>query len=118
MNNKVTITVEPADPEMTRRSRLFRRNGIWMSEHGSALYDQYPGQYVAVSEGEVFIADERQEAERLAQEKHPDDEPFVSYISPRKSHYVTVPGKPPTFIPQRVALPFTDKILNPVIESD
>lgn len=84
MQNKVTITVEPADPEMTRRSRLFRRNGIWMSENGSGLYDQYPGKFVAVSDGEVFIADDHQEAERLAKAKHPDDEPFVIYLPKEK----------------------------------
>jgi len=84
MKNNFTITVEPADPEMLRRSRLFRRNGIWMSENGSALYDQYPGKFVAVSEGEVFIADDRQEAERKALEKHPDDEPFIIYLPKEK----------------------------------
>ena len=84
MQNKVTITVEPADPEMTRRSRLFRRNGIWMSENGSGLYDQYPGQYVAVSEGEVFVSPDAQEAEHLALKSHPEDIPFVIYIPKEK----------------------------------
>jgi hypothetical protein len=84
MKNQITITVEPADPEMLRRTRLYRRNGIWMSEHGSALYDQYPGQYVAVSEGEVFVSPDAQEAKRLALSKHPEDIPFVIYIPKEK----------------------------------
>jgi hypothetical protein len=84
MKSKMTITVEPADPEMIRRSRLFRRNGIWMSENGAALYDQYPGQYVAVSEGEIFNSFDAQEAKRLALENHPDDIPFVIYLPKEK----------------------------------
>ena len=84
MKYKMTITEEPADPEMTRRSRLFRRNGIWMSENGSVLYDQYPGQYVAVSEGEIFVSPDAQEAKRLALKIHPDDIPFVIYIPKEK----------------------------------
>jgi hypothetical protein len=55
-----------------------------MSENGSALYDQYPGKFVAVANGEVFIADDRQEAKRLAQEKYPEDVPFVIYLPKEK----------------------------------
>lgn len=84
MNNKVTITVEPADPELSRQMALYQHNAIWASDHWSLFGDEYRGKYVAVSQGELFVADSRQEAERLAQAKHPDDEPFISYIPKAK----------------------------------
>jgi hypothetical protein len=80
MESKVTITVGLPDPEFSRTMRLYRRNMEWMSDHGRPLYQQHRGKYVAVSEGEVFVSDDAWEAERLAQEKHPDDVPFVIYI--------------------------------------
>jgi hypothetical protein len=42
------------------------------------------GKYIAVSEGDVFVAEHASEARRLASEKHPDDEPFGQFI-PRES---------------------------------
>ena len=53
-----------------------------MTAHGSALFEQFPGKYLAVTEGEVFVADDASEARRLATEKNPDDEPFVQFVPP------------------------------------
>ena len=75
----------PEDPEFNRRMTQYRRNGEWLTEHGASLFQQFPGQYLAVSEGEVFVADNAGEAQRLAKEKHPDDEPFVQYM-PRERY--------------------------------
>ncbi len=91
MNNKLTITVEPEGVELTRRMKLYERNQEWMSEHGVPLYDYYPGKYVVVSEGEVFFADDRQEAKRPARKTHPDDKPFVIYL-PKEKYERTYAG--------------------------
>jgi len=80
MIDKLIITEETEDPEINRRMARFRRNGEWLTEHGAPLFKRYRGRYIAVSEGEVFVADDYWEAERLAKEKHPDDAPSVQYI--------------------------------------
>jgi hypothetical protein len=85
MNNRLIITEGPEDPELNRRMEQFRRNGQWLTEHGAPLFEQHPGKYIAVSEGDVFVSDDAWEAKRLAREKHPDDEPFVQYV-PRESY--------------------------------
>jgi Family of unknown function (DUF5678) len=85
MNDKLTMTEEPEDPAFNQRLVKYRHNGEWLTEHGASLFEQFPGCYVAVSESDVFVADDAWEARRLAKEKHPDDEPFVQYIP--KEHY-------------------------------
>jgi hypothetical protein len=85
MNNELILTEEPADPEFNQSLARFRRNGEWLTEHGAPLFERFRGQYIAVSEGEVFAANDAWEARRLAKEKHPDDEPFVQYI-PRERY--------------------------------
>ena len=80
MHEKLSITVEPAETEFIRRSERYRANGEWLTEHGAPWFAQFPGKYLAVTEGEVFVADDALEARRLASEKHPGDEPFVQYI--------------------------------------
>jgi hypothetical protein len=79
------ITMEPTNPEEARRMELYERNSRWMDEHGGPLYEQHRGKYLAISEGEVFVADSRQEAERLALEKHPDDVPYLQRIFKEKA---------------------------------
>src|SRR6185295_9395472 len=74
------VALEPEDLEFNRTLAQFRRNGEWLTEHGTPFFERYRGQYIAVSEGEVFASDDRWEARRLAKEKHPDDEPFVQYV--------------------------------------
>jgi hypothetical protein len=83
MKNQVTITVEPADSEMLRQMALYRRNAIWASDHWM-LFGEHRGQYVAVAQGEMFVAASHQEAKQLAQAKHPEDVPFISYIPQEK----------------------------------
>jgi hypothetical protein len=80
MIETLTLVEEPADPELNRRMVRFQRNGEWLTEHGAPLFEQCRGRYIAVSEGEVFVADDYWQAKRLAKEKHPDDEPSVQYI--------------------------------------
>lgn len=84
MIDKLLITEDVKDPELTTRIARFRRNGEWLTAQGGYLFESYPGKYVAVSEGEVFVANDASEAARLATEKHPDDQPFVQFI-PRES---------------------------------
>ena len=54
-------------------------------ELGAPLFERYAGKYLAVSEGEVFVAEDAWEARRLARVQHPDDEPFVQHV-PRDSN--------------------------------
>ena len=84
MNNKLLITEETEDTELAARMARFRRNGEWLTAHGSYLFESFPGKYAAVSEGEVFVAGDASEARLLATSKHPDDQPFVQFI-PRES---------------------------------
>ena len=88
MNGKLTITIEPADAELIQRMEHYRRNGDWLTEHGAALFGQHRGKFIAIAEGEVFVAGSRQEVESLAQVKHPGDEPFVQYIPKEKSERI------------------------------
>lgn len=85
MSINLIVTDELEDPKLSQRMARFRQNGQWLTEHGAALFEQYPGKYIAVSEGEVFVSDDAWEARRLAKEKHPGDEPFVQYV-PRESY--------------------------------
>ncbi len=84
MIDKLLITEDENDPELTGRIARFRRNGEWLTEQGGYVFESFPGKYVAVSEGEIFVANDASEAARLATEKHPDDQPFVQFI-PRES---------------------------------
>lgn len=84
MVDKLLITEDAIDPELTARIARFRRNGEWLTAQGEYLFERFPGKYVAVSEGGVFVANDASEAARLASEKHPDDQPFVQFI-PRES---------------------------------
>ena len=84
MDTTLTITIEPAEPELIRRMELFERNGKWLSENGGPFYDLYRGQYIAVAGGEVFASPDGPEVTRLAQEAHPDDVPYVRYIPKQK----------------------------------
>ena len=80
MHDKVKISVEPTEPEFLQRAARYRSNGEWLTAHGEPWFAQFPGKFIAVSEGEVFVADDALEARRAATEKHPGDEPFVQYI--------------------------------------
>jgi hypothetical protein len=84
VNQNFRIIEEPQDPEFNEKMKRFRRNGEWLTAHGAPLFERFPGKYIAVSEGDVFVAEHAPEARRLASEKHPDDEPFVQFV-PRES---------------------------------
>jgi len=64
---------------------LYQRNAEWLSEHWMLLQDeQYKGRWVAASEGEIFVADDRWEAERHALDKHPHDVPYTQFVQSEK----------------------------------
>jgi hypothetical protein len=88
MNEPLIIEEQPMDPELARLFERAERNLLWFNEHAMELevFKRYRGRFVAVSEGEMFVGDSRQEVERLAREKHPDDCPHVQYI-PREKVY-------------------------------
>jgi len=84
VNEKLLITEEPEDAALAARMARFQRNGDWLTAHGAYLFESFPGKYVAVSGGEVFVAGDASQARSLATAKHPDDQPFVQFI-PRES---------------------------------
>src|SRR5882757_8848682 len=85
MDNELIITEGPEEPEFNRRMAQYRRNGEWLTAHGASLFQKFRGQYIPVSEGEVFVASDAWEAQQLAKTKHPEDEPFVQYV-PREKY--------------------------------
>jgi hypothetical protein len=90
MNSELIIEEHPEDPELTRLFELTERNARWFSDHAQQLgvYETCRGQFIAVSEGEIFAADSSDEAERLAIAKHPNDIPHIQYIPREKTHRI------------------------------
>ena len=84
MIEKLTITEEPGDPKFAREMAQYRRNREWLVAHDPSFFDQFRGRYIAAAGGEVFVADDAWEAERLAKEKHPQDVPFIRHIPREK----------------------------------
>ncbi len=90
MSQRVTIEELPHDPEFERLFAQAYRNLMWFSEHAEELgvFKKYRGRYVAAAGGEMFVADSREEVERLAREKHPDEMPHIRYIPREKCHRI------------------------------
>jgi hypothetical protein len=88
MSDKLTVTEGPADPEGLRRMACYRRNHEWFGKHAESLFEQYRGRYVAVSEGEIFVADDHWEAQRLALVKHPEDVPYIELVPREKRIWI------------------------------
>ena len=88
MSQQFIIEEMPENPELERRFESARRNLLWFNEHAMELevFKRYRGRFIAVAEGELFVGDSREEAERLAREKHPDDTPHIQFI-PREKVY-------------------------------
>lgn len=85
MNNQVIIEEHEMPPELGRLFEQSLRNLRWFNDHAEDLevFKLYRGRFVAASGGELFVADSRAEADRLAHEKHPDETPHIHFI-PRK----------------------------------
>ena len=72
MFTKVTDPVEAA--QMAASHDQFMKNVKWLHSHWSNVLPQGMGKYIAVAGEEPFIADSRDEAERMAREAHPEDQ--------------------------------------------
>ena len=94
MNNTLIITEGPENPELNQRMARYQRNAEWLTAHGAPLFSQCRGCYIAVSEGEVFVANDAWEVQRLAKQKHPDDEPFIQYIPRERYERIYASGRP------------------------
>jgi hypothetical protein len=90
MSKPLIIEELPHDPEFERLFAQAYRNLIWFSEHAEELgvFKKNRGRYVAAAGEELFVADSREEVERLAHEKHPDEMPHVRYILREKSYRI------------------------------
>lgn len=88
MSKPVIIEELPHDPEFERLFAEAYRNLMWFSDHAEELevFKKHRGRYVAAAGGELFVADSRDEVDRLAHDKHPDEMPHIRYI-PREKAY-------------------------------
>lgn len=76
------ITDRERRAENLARGERFMRNVRWLFSHWEELAVRSLGQYVAVSGEEAFAADTHQDALRLSEQAHPeDDQPFVRFIN-------------------------------------
>jgi hypothetical protein len=76
----------PADA--ATRVREWLRNVDWFNDHAAKVSAQCKGKYVAVVDGEFFVADSRKEAHDLARAHYPTGHPFVTYIPLKKRKMV------------------------------
>lgn len=90
MNPQLFIEEGPADPESTRVFELAGRNRRWFNDHATELrvFELYRGCFVAASESELFVGNSREEVERLALAKHPEDVPHIRYIPKEKAYRI------------------------------
>jgi hypothetical protein len=90
MSKPLIIEELPHDPEFERLFAQAYRNLMWFSDHAQELgvFKKYRGRYVAAAGGELFVADSREEVDRLAREKHPEEMPHIRYILREKSHRI------------------------------
>lgn len=82
MSLPVTIEEPPYDPEFERLFNQACRNLMWFSEHAvePGVFKKFRGRYVASAGGELFVGDSREEVDRLARTKHPDEMPHIRQI--------------------------------------
>jgi hypothetical protein len=81
---KITLE-EVTDPVEIARARAlderFRRNSDWLGSHWADVLPQARGKFLAVAGQEAFIAETSEEAWRLAEAAHPEDDgSFVYYV--------------------------------------
>src|SRR5690349_18954523 len=93
MNEPLTIeevTDLQVEREINRVIDLAGKNRQWFNDHAHGLnvFDLYRGRFIAVSEGELFFGETPEEVERMAQDNHPDDIPFIHYIPKEKAYRV------------------------------
>jgi hypothetical protein len=90
MGTPVTIEELPYDAEFERLFNQAYCNLIWFSEHADELgvFKNCRGRYVASAGGELFVANSREEVDRLAHEKHPDEMPHIRYIPLEKGYRI------------------------------
>jgi hypothetical protein len=93
MKNTLTITEGAENSELNQRMVRYQRNAEWLTEHGASVFTQYRGRYIAVSEGEVYVADDAWEVQRLAKQQHPNDEPFIQYIPQERYERIYASGR-------------------------
>jgi hypothetical protein len=65
-----------------RRRERFDRNAAWLEAHGDEVFEQYRGQCICVSEGDVYAAESALDALALAEAAHPDDDGRFIYQLP------------------------------------
>ena len=84
------ITDSEVEREINRVIDLAGRNRRWFGDHAheSNVFDRYRGRFIAISEGDFFVGSTPEEVERAAQDRHPDNIPFIHYIPKEKAYRV------------------------------
>lgn len=87
------ISTAPKAPKAPKRKSLslseqklvqqFHSDFQWFADRSQELSVKYKGKVIAVAHQELFVADTREEANRLAKEKYPEAQPVIMEI-PRK----------------------------------
>jgi hypothetical protein len=90
MSKPLIIEELPHDPEFEHLFAQAYSNLMWFSEHAEELgvFKKHRGRYVAAAGGELFVADSREEVDRLAQKNHPDEMPHIRYIPLEKAYRI------------------------------
>ncbi|MFN8633336.1 MAG: hypothetical protein U0893_05725 [Chloroflexota bacterium] len=65
-----------------RRREQFDINAAWLEAHGDEVFEQYHGQCICVSGGDVFAAESALDALALAEAAHPEDDGRFIYQVP------------------------------------
>jgi hypothetical protein len=79
------VMQEVTDPKEIARARAqrerFDRNAAWLQAHAQEIYSRHRGKCVCIAGEEIFVAETPEEAMRLANAAHPDDDgSFVQYV--------------------------------------
>jgi hypothetical protein len=71
------VEVEGTPEERARalaQEEEFWRNARWFSAHAREIRDKYPGQYICVAGGELFVGDDAVEVHTRARAAHPSSD--------------------------------------------
>jgi len=90
MNRQLTIEELPEEPQLTAAFKRATANLLWFNDHATELevFKRCRGRFIAISEGDLFVGASREEVERLASERHPDDFPYIRYIPLERAYRI------------------------------
>jgi hypothetical protein len=90
MHSQVVIEEQEMPLDLGRLFEQARRNLLWFNENAERLdvFNRYRGRYVAAAGGELFVGASREEVERLARAKYPNETPHIRRIPAEKRAWI------------------------------